>query len=124
MTDLDLVAMRSAAERFQAVASDESSSVSEYVNSYNAYTEAVGVDKVLELICMAEELDAFRKAEQADPGKLADLIAWTDLPVGGSPDKYIRLDSNAAHKVVSLLSPHLVYRISGTPRDRGVEVVE
>lgn len=124
MKDLDLVAMRSAAERFQAVASDEGSSVSEYVNSYNAYTGAVGVDKVLELICIAEELDVFRKAEHADPGKLADLIAWTDLPVGGNPDKYIRLDSNAAHKVVSLLSPHLVYRIYGTPRDRGVEVVE
>lgn len=54
MIDLDLVAMRSAAERFRAVASDESASVSDYVNSYNAYTEVVGVDGVLELIRIAE----------------------------------------------------------------------
>lgn len=59
MKDLDLVAMRSAAERFQSVASDESTSVSEYVHSYNAYTEAVGVDAVLALIQRAQEGESF-----------------------------------------------------------------
>lgn len=58
MKDLDLVAMRSAAERFQAVASDESSSVRDYIETYNAYIEAVGVDAVVELIRRVENFSA------------------------------------------------------------------
>lgn len=66
MTDLDLVAMRSAAERFQAVASDEGSSVSEYVNSYNAYTEAVGVDAVIALLDHVQSLENCSQNRNAD----------------------------------------------------------
>lgn len=58
MTDLDLVAMRSAAERFQSVASDEGSSVRDYIETYNAYIEAVGVDAVVELIRRVENFSA------------------------------------------------------------------
>lgn len=38
---------------------------------------------------------------------LAQLIMWKELPFGGNPDNYIRLDANAAHKVIELLKPHL-----------------
>lgn len=66
MKDLDLVAMRSAAERFQAVASDEGSSVSEYVNSYNAYTESVGVDAVIALLDHVQSLENCSRNRNAD----------------------------------------------------------
>lgn len=42
-----------------------------------------------------------------NPDALAQLIMWKELPFGGNPDNYIRLDANAAHKVIELLRPHL-----------------
>lgn len=41
------------------------------------------------------------------PDDLAQLIMWKELPFGGNPDNYIKLDSNSAHKVIELLKPHL-----------------
>lgn len=42
-----------------------------------------------------------------NPDALAQLIMWEELPFGGNPDNYIRLDANAAHAVIKLLQPHL-----------------
>lgn len=42
-----------------------------------------------------------------NPDALAQLIMWKELPFGGNPDNYIRLDANAAHKVIELLKSHL-----------------
>lgn len=42
-----------------------------------------------------------------NPDALAQLIMWKELPFGGNPENYIRLDANAAHKVIELLKPHL-----------------
>jgi len=42
-----------------------------------------------------------------NPDALAQLIMWKELPFGGNPDNYIRLDANAAHAVIELLKPHL-----------------
>lgn len=42
-----------------------------------------------------------------NPNALAQLIMWKELPFGGNPDNYIRLDANASHKVIELLKPHL-----------------
>lgn len=42
-----------------------------------------------------------------NPDELAQLIMWKELPFGGNPDNYIKLDANASHKVIELLKPHL-----------------
>lgn len=40
-----------------------------------------------------------------DETALANLIAWKSLPFGAT--QFVKLDANAAHKVIELLKPHL-----------------
>ena len=56
-----------------------------------------------------------------NPDALAQLIMWKELPFGGNPDNYIRLDANAAHKVIELLKPHLTV---AQPEVRGYIIVD
>lgn len=43
--------------------------------------------------------------EALDETALANLIAWKSLPFGAT--QFVKLDANAAHKVIELLKPHL-----------------
>ena len=57
---------------------------------------------------------------EMDTDTLACKIMWKDLPFGGNPDNYIRLDANAAHAVIELLRPHL----AALPAPRTIKTVE
>jgi len=57
---------------------------------------------------------------EIDADTLACKIMWKDLPFGGNPDNYIRLDANAAHAVIELLRPHL----AALPAPRTITTVE
>lgn len=54
-----------------------------------------------------------------DETALANLIAWKSLPFGAT--QFVKLDANAAHKVIELLRPHLA---AALPEVTSVEELE
>ncbi|GAA0200325.1 hypothetical protein [Glutamicibacter creatinolyticus] len=90
--------------------------------SREVFREVLGFTKTQSTRVARRAVSAYLSAAtpEIDADTLACKIMWKDLPFGGNPDNYIRLDANAAHAVIELLRPHL----AALPAPRTITTVE